>query len=85
MEKVEFWIRLQTGKTGVFFEKQEVEDVKNAILRLETIKFDKNEIRKHAMQFDEEEFRKKIIDFVNDKVKRKQLKTDESCSRCQDV
>lgn len=52
------------GKTGVFFENQTVEDVKNAILKSENIVFDKNEIRKHALEFDEEVFRKKIIQFV---------------------
>ena len=33
----------------------------------ENIKFDKNEIRKHAMKFDEEEFRRKINEFVKEK------------------
>lgn len=64
MEKVEYWILLQTGKTGVFFENQTVEDVKKAILKSEEIKFDKEEIRAHALEFDEERFREKITKFV---------------------
>lgn len=58
------------GKTGVFFEKQEVEDVKQAILEAENINFDKEEIRKHALKFDEEEFRKKIENFVKEKIEK---------------
>ena len=66
------------GKTGVFFENQTVEDLKNAIKKFETMKFDKQEIRNHAMKFDEEEFRKKIIDFVEKVVEEK----NEDCNRC---
>lgn len=71
MEKVEYQILQQTGKTGVFFENQTVEDVKKAILKLETMHFDKEEIRKHAMKFDEKEFRRKLIDFVEKVVEEK--------------
>ena len=59
------------GKTGVFFERQTVEDVKNAISKFETMTFDKEEIRKHALKFDEKEFRRKILEFVKEKVELK--------------
>ena len=52
------------GKTGVFFENQTVEDLKEAILKFETMKFDKKEIRAHAMKFDEKEFRNKMVEFI---------------------
>ena len=55
------------GKTGVFFEEQTVESLKEAIIKFENMKFDKKEIRKHALEFDEEIFQKKIKDFVNEK------------------
>lgn len=52
------------GKTGILFHKQTVEDLKSAILKFETMTFNKEEIRKHALKFDEIEFRKKITEFV---------------------
>ena len=41
------------GKTGVFFNEQTVDSLKDAINKFETMKFDKQEIRKHALEFDE--------------------------------
>lgn len=52
------------GKTGIFFKNQTVEDLEEAILKFETMRFDKREIREHALKFDEKEFRKKIITFI---------------------
>lgn len=52
------------GKTGLFFENQTVEDLKEAIVNFETMSFDKNEIRNNALKFDEKEFRRKILEFV---------------------
>jgi glycosyltransferase involved in cell wall biosynthesis len=54
-------------ETGVFFEEQTVESLKDAIKRFQKIKFDKNVIRKHAEEFDEEIFKYKISNFVNEK------------------
>lgn len=51
-------------KTGVFFEEQTVESLKSAIEKFEKMKFDKNEIRKHALEFDETVFQKKIQEFI---------------------
>ncbi len=61
------------GKTGVFFHEQTVESVKEAILKFETMTFDKQEIRNHAMQFDEEEFRKKIMEVVENATKNEKI------------
>ena len=58
------------GKTGVFFKEQSVESLKEAILKFEKMKFDKQEIRENALKFDEEVFQKKIREFINEKVKK---------------
>jgi len=52
------------GKTGVFFESQTVADLEDAIIKFETMKFNKKEIRQHSMKFDEKEFRRKMIEFI---------------------
>lgn len=57
------------GKTGVYFKEQTVESLKQAILKFEKMKFDKEEIRKHSLEFDEPVFRNKIKEFINEKVK----------------
>lgn len=57
------------GKTGVFFKEQTVESLKEAINKFETMKFDKEEIRKHALEFDESVFQEKIRKFVEEKVR----------------
>lgn len=61
------------GKTGIFFKDQSVQSVKDAIKKFETMKFDKNEIRKHALGFDEGIFQKKIDEFINEKIKENNL------------
>ena len=55
------------GKTGLFFEEQTVESLKDAILRFQKMKFDKKEIRKHAEEFSVEIFENKIKSFVEEK------------------
>ena len=52
------------GKTGVLFKEQTVESLKEAITKFETMKFDKQEIRKHALEFDEEVFKEKICRYI---------------------
>ncbi|ADK13604.1 GDP-mannose-dependent alpha-(1-6)-phosphatidylinositol monomannoside mannosyltransferase [Clostridium ljungdahlii DSM 13528] len=54
-------------KTGVFFEEQTVEALKNAVKVFESLSFDKELIRKHAEEFDEEIFKGKIRNFVDEK------------------
>lgn len=61
------------GKTGVFFKEQTVESLKEAINKFETMKFDKEEIRKHALEFDESVFQEKIRKFVEEKMKENNL------------
>lgn len=61
------------GKTGVFFKEQTVESLKEAINKFETMKFDKEKIRKHALEFDESVFQEKIRKFVEEKVKENNL------------
>ncbi len=52
------------GETGVYFQEQTVESLKEAILKFEKMKFNKETIRKHALKFDEKEFQKKIKEYV---------------------
>lgn len=60
------------GKTGVLFKEQTVKNVKDAILKLESMKFNKQEIRNHALKFDESEFKRKIKEFIDSKVEEKE-------------
>ena len=55
------------GKTGLFFEEQTVESLKEAVLRFQNMKFDKQEIRKHAEEFSIEVFESKMKSFVEEK------------------
>lgn len=61
------------GKTGIFFKEQTVESLKEAINKFETMKFDKEEIRKHALEFDESVFQEKIRKFVEEKMQENNL------------
>lgn len=54
------------GKTGTFFKEQTKESFKEAVLRFQDMKFDKNEIRKHAEKFDEEIFKRKMKTFIDE-------------------
>lgn len=53
------------GKTGVFFNEQTVESLKDAVKRFQHMDFDKQTIRTHAGEFSEEMFKNKIHDFVS--------------------
>ena len=55
---------VKNGVTGVFFEEQTVESLKDAIDRFEKMKFDPEVIREHARQFSAERFRKSIQELV---------------------
>ncbi len=59
------------GKTGVFFKEQTVDSLKDAICKFESMKFDKQEIRKNALEFDESVFQQKIKNFINEKYNEK--------------
>lgn len=54
------------GKTGIYFYKQDVYSLKEAILKFEGTKFDHEFISKHASQFSSNVFDDKIKQFVND-------------------
>lgn len=58
---------LQEGKTGLFFEKQTVKSLSEAIDKFEKTNFDSAKIRKHAEQYSTKEFQKKIDAFVKEK------------------
>jgi len=64
------------GKTGVYFKEQTVESLKEAILKFENMKFNKQEIRQHALEFDEPVFKNKIKEFIEQKVKENNLKNE---------
>lgn len=55
------------GKTGVHFQKQNIENLLSAIDRFEDLNFDALEIRKHALKFSKERFEKEIKEFVDEK------------------
>ena len=58
---------MKEGVTGVFFEKQTVESLSDAIKRFEKLKFDSQIIRQHAEEFDVEKFKKKIREYIEQK------------------
>jgi len=62
---------LTESRTGVFFEEQSVESLKDAILAFEAVeeRFSPRAIRNHALQFDKEHFKKRFAGFVDGKWK----------------
>src|SRR5574344_1462165 len=58
------------GKTGVYFNKQTPKSLEEAIIRFEKMKFNSQDIRKHAMRFSEANFRKKINDYIESVTKK---------------
>jgi len=56
------------NKTGIFFDSQTLESLKNAIIRFEkqVDNFDLSFIRKHSLKFSKERFKKEIITFINE-------------------
>ncbi len=56
------------GKTGLFFEEQTKDSLKDAILRFNGMTWNKKEIREHALTFDEEIFKEKIRTYVEKKI-----------------
>ena len=67
------WWALETvveNKTGIFFEEQTVESLNKTIEIFETMKFDSQEIRKHAELFDKEKFKQNLYTFIQDKLKK---------------
>lgn len=57
---------MEDGKMGVFFDKQDSDSIKNAVIRFETLDFDPDYIRSKVEKFDREVFKQKIKSFVED-------------------
>lgn len=55
------------GKTGLFFDQQNVASLKQAIEKFHSMNFKTDIIRKQAELFDQEIFNKKILDFIEKK------------------
>lgn len=55
------------GVTGVFFEEQTPEALRQAVQRAVTQPFDPDAIRQHALQFDRKVFCRRMTDFVHEK------------------
>lgn len=53
-------------KTGIFFNEQTVESLKEALARFEKMSFNKQLIREHACEFDEKIFKQKTQGFINE-------------------
>ncbi len=51
---------MKEGVTGIFFEKQTVKSLSDAVKRFEKMKFNPQKIRQHAEEFDVERFKEKI-------------------------
>ncbi|SNR87901.1 glycosyltransferase [Flavobacterium sp. ov086] len=58
------------NKTGVFFQEQNPQKIKEAIVNFEQIKFDPQIIRYHAMKFSKQRFENEIKEFVEDKFRK---------------
>lgn len=52
-------------KTGVFFDEQNKESLIHAINKLESIKFNKSELRKNAEQFSKDKFKRKFSKLID--------------------
>ena len=55
------------GVTGVFFDRQEKESVKKAILEFENKKFKAEDILENSRKFSKEKFKNKLIEVINEK------------------
>jgi glycosyltransferase involved in cell wall biosynthesis len=57
------------GKTGLFFEKQNVKSLNTAIARFEKMQFDPQAIKSHAQQFSKKRFQSEIKSYIIDSYK----------------
>lgn len=55
------------GETGIFFDKQDVNSLVNAVKKFQFMTFDKKKIREWAEGFDKEVFKNKMREFINTK------------------
>lgn len=56
------------GKTGVLFDKQNIESLNSAIKKTQKINFDPATIRTHAEKFDKALFKEKILEYIKNKL-----------------
>ncbi len=56
------------GRTGVLFERQEVDCLINAVRRAEATSWDSVELRQHARKFDRKVFRDQLLAYVGESV-----------------
>ncbi len=61
-------------KTGIFFNKQNWEDIANTVLHFDHTKFNPMEIRDHALKFSVDIYHKKMSDYVENKWKEHRIK-----------
>ena len=52
------------GKTGILFNNQSIKSLSGAVLKLEKMKFEKDEIVANSAKFSEEKFEKEILDLM---------------------
>lgn len=57
------------NKTGVFFQEQSAQKIKEAVVNFEKLKFDHKIIREHAMKFSKQRFENEMKSFVEEKFK----------------
>lgn len=63
------------GQTGILFNEQTVDSLRNAIEKFETMTFDKNVIRKHSLKFDEPEFKRQIEEYIRTTIEKQSFKS----------
>jgi glycosyltransferase involved in cell wall biosynthesis len=56
------------GRTGILFERQQVDSLIGAVRRAETTNWDSDELRQHARKFDRNVFRDNLLAFVRESV-----------------
>lgn len=57
------------GRTGVFFDRQDVESLNSSILRLQTIKFDPKKMNEYTQKFSKERFKKEWSEYITKSLK----------------
>ena len=56
------------GRTGVLFERQNVESLVSAVRRAEATIWEPGDLRRHARNFDRQVFRERLLEFVGESV-----------------
>ena len=56
------------GRTGIFFDKQDIDSLSKAISSFTKHAFNPQEIREHALSFSKDRFKREIDEFINSKI-----------------